>query len=313
MAAHLFTDAQRDSILAHNDARRKALGEIPEYDAGRVGEALAAVYRAHPVDDDLRAAFSRITAIGAGNPLGLVEEATNCRLLRPGAPWGSVVYRTSYGDDAAWERMLARIGEVARTSLEDAFRPDLLALHQLVVMDDRARFEDATPDLVRGHFRKWAVEELGRHWREPPMPEDKVGEAGIDDEVVSCAGTRYNFCLLVDDICLESLDKMWSPVVKLVRRSWVPYGEEELDDLRGEEEEDDEDNPGWEGGVTNNEFEDVGWMYGYVTDYVSLQNRLHDEGNFADDYMRPPLMQFLDGFHDAPGSWRRVEEPSDVQ
>lgn len=32
----------------------------------------------------------------------------------------------------------------------------------------------------------------------------------------------------------------------------------------------DDGNPDWEGGVTNNEFEDVGWMYMQGCDYYAL-------------------------------------------
>lgn len=31
-------------------------------------------------------------------------------------------------------------------------------------------------------------------------------------------GTRYTHCLFVDDICLESLDRMIFPVVKIIRK-----------------------------------------------------------------------------------------------
>ncbi len=65
-------------------------------------------------------------------------------------------------------------------------------------------------------------------------------------------GVRYNFCLLIDYICLESLDEKLSgdPVVKLVYKREVPY----LKDLEYEEER----TSPWEGGMTDDEFENVG-------------------------------------------------------
>ena len=133
-------------------------------------------------------------------------------------------------------------------------------------------------------------------------------EPGSGVTVDSSAGTRYNFCLLVDDICLESLEKMCNPVVKLVTKYWTA-GEQDLEC----EEEDEGENPGYEGGVSNREFEDVGWMYKNVYEYVDIQNDFHDPWNWADDYIRPPLMGWESEFQSAPGFWRRKGKSSDGQ
>ena len=308
-----ITDAERARMQAYQDALDKAMSEITEYDPDRVREACAAVANAHPIDDALRDAFSaeHLREMAGPDEFKSIDEALNCRVLKPDTPWGMVVYRVSYGDDGAWERMLAQINKGATEYLEElGHRQDMLARHRLVVMDDHSQFDGATPDQVREHFTKWAVDELKRNWREQPMPDDEFAKLETGDGVdkYHSLGARYNFCLLIDDICLESLDKMFSPVMKLVTRNWAA-GEQDLEG-KGEEEWED---PGYEGGVSNNEFEDVGWMYKDVSEYVDIQESLHDPSNWVDDYKRPPLRSWDDEYETAPGFWRRNRKPSDGQ
>lgn len=303
--ARPLTGDERARVKAYLDAGRKAMAEITENDLDRIREARAAVMQAHPIDAALREKYSAELLKSMADPLDGMDKALNCPFLKPDAPWGLVVYRGSYSDDAAWEHMLAQINENLKESLEINDRQALLARHQLVVMNDRSQFDGATPDQVREHFSKWAVDELRLNWRDQPIPDDQVAEIEAGDGMVYSAGTRYNFCLLVDDVCLESLAKMSSPVVKLVKKHWVP-DEQDLGEKEGEG-----DNPGWEEGVTNNEFEDMGWMYIYISDYMDIQNSLYEGDNWADDYIRPPLMRFESEFETAPGFWRRNRKSSD--
>jgi hypothetical protein len=308
---YVITDAERSRMQAYRDALHKAMIEITEFDADRVRDAIAAVAKAHPIDDALCQAFRDELDKELISPLESIDHALDCDFLKPDAPWGMVVYRVSYGDNTAWERILALINEdVKEASGKPRDRLDVLARHQLVVMNDRSQFDGATPDQVRKHFTNWAVDELRRNWREPPMPDNEVPEIepGSRFTVDSSAGTRYNFCLLVDDICLESLDKMCNPVVKLVTKYWTA-GEQDLEC----EEEDEGENPGYEGGVSDSEFEDVGWMYKNVSEYVDIQNDFHDPWNWADDYVRPPIMGWESEFESAPGFWRRKGKSSDGQ
>jgi hypothetical protein len=151
--ARPLTDAERARAQAHLDAMREAMGAIESFDPERVREAREAVMAAHPIDDSLRAAYAAEQLRGEAEPLAGIEAALACPLLREGArPWGAVVYRVAYGDeyDVAWRRMLELIGSAVREALlEVRDRPDLLQRHQLVVMDDRARFEGASSGAVR--------------------------------------------------------------------------------------------------------------------------------------------------------------------
>jgi hypothetical protein len=275
---------------------QKAMAGIPEYDPEKVKAALQAVVKAHPIDDALREAYSAELEARMADPLTVLNE---CNFLKPDTPWGLVVYRVSYSDDAAWDRMISSLRQDIDSSLAkyQKLQPQLSSRHQLVIMDDKAKFAGANLETIRDHFTGWCINELRRNWRSGLVP-------AIEDEMsgstnyLEQAGPRYNFCFLVDDICLESLERMANPVVKIVSRDWTP-------DSQDDEPEEEEDRLNWEGGETNSEYEDVGWMYVNAYDYVDVQNDLQDGSDWADMYVRPPLMRFEDDFDQAPGFWRR--------
>lgn len=79
-------------------------------------------------------------------------------------------------------------------------------------------------------------------------------------------GPRYNFCLFVDDICLESLDEM-SPVMKIL---WKQWGGREPTDRQYEI------HPDWEDGEKDKWEEDFGWMYIPVDKYFKYYDLFED-------------------------------------
>ncbi|CAH0046878.1 unnamed protein product [Clonostachys solani] len=294
--ARQLTDADRARAQAYLDAMQDAMAAIPEYNPDHIQAACKEVARAHPIDDALREAYSAELLNRMADPVSVSHVPSN--FLKLDAPWGLVVYRGSYSNDAAWERMLVQIRHDVDTALQG--QQEQAQRHDLVTMDDRSRFDGAGPDQVRHHFNDWAVDELQRNWSpgtRPPSKDALLNATGNTD-YLDQSGPRYNFCLFIDDVCLESLDKMAIPVVKLINRRWTQGGE------RQQKSDADDGNPGWEGGVTNNEFEDVGWMYVHVCDYVDVQSQLEDGDNWADVYVRPPLMRFETEFKDAHGFWR---------
>ncbi|EQL34429.1 hypothetical protein BDFG_03776 [Blastomyces dermatitidis ATCC 26199] len=124
------------------------------------------------------------------------------------------------------------------------------------------------------------------------------------DELNSCAetlcffsglfGARYNFCLFVDDICLESLNHMGLPVVKILRRDFGHLEPEKRWYTIY---------PGFEDGRTAEHYQDVGWMYMDVLSYPEFYAYFSKEHTYwYDQYSRPPDMVF--GF-ETPGFWRK--------
>lgn len=229
-------------------------------------------------------------------------EAVTMEDLKPSAPWGLAVYRTTYGDDAAWGRMRdALSGAVAKGLELYGCTDSLLPRLSHASIEDRATLGGAGVRDIRRHFTAWAAEELRRNWRvgETPPTEEEARRAGMGGAGYF-AGTRYNYCLLVDEVCLESLDRIASPVVKLVKKDF--YDEEEGGGGRSGVAA----SSGWEDGVTESEEEDVGWMYLPVADYVDCCDQLHDpEFWYNGFYVRPPLTFLNRDFASAPGFWRR--------
>jgi hypothetical protein len=282
------------------DHLHKGMAATTDSDPDKMSAARDAAAKAYPISEDLREAYRTERLAEMADPLKVLN---NPSFLKSDAPWGLVVYRVSYSDDAAWDRMLSVIREGIELSLAlRPAQPDLSSRLELVVMDDQSKFDGAGPEKIREHFNSWSVDELQRNWRadREPATKDEITNSAGNAEYLFLAGSRYNFCFLVDDICLESLEKMATPVIKLVNGNWAPDSEQ--DDAEEDEEDEKLD---WEGGETNAEYEDVGWMYVDADEYVTVQDELHQEDNWSEMYVRPPLMRFEDDFNEAPGFWRR--------
>lgn len=233
-----------------------------------------------------------------------IDAALTLDDLKPSAPWDLAVYRTAYADGAAWARMRDALSGAAADALELHGRADaLLPRLSHAFVEDRAALCGAGVRDVRRRFTAWAAEELRRNWRRggemPPPTEEEARRAGVGGPGYF-AGARYNYCLLVDEVCLESLDRSASPVVKLVNKNF------EDEEGGGGGRSGVVASSGWEGGVMDSEEEDVGWMYLPVADYVDCCNQLHDPEFWHDGYyVRPPLTFLCRDFASAPGFWRR--------
>lgn len=272
------------STIAHNDDSNNNVKRSSSNSTAASPDAAEELLRAMP------------------NSLQGIGEALTLEDLKPTAPWGLAVYRTTYADDAAWGRMRdALFGAVANALELYGCTASLLPRLSHAFIEDRATLAGAGVRDVRRRFTVWAAEELRRNWRvgaTPAMEEDAC-RAGVEGPGYF-VGPRYNFCLLVDEVCLESLDRMASPVVKLVEKDFTD--EEE----RGGGRSGVVASSGWEDGLTDSEEEDVGWMYLPVADYVDCCNQLHDPEFWHDGYyVRPPLTFLNRDFASAPGFWRR--------
>ena len=293
-------------MRAYDEEFVKALDQLPISDPDRIHKAYTAAMKAHPINPMIHKRNLRRDKIEEGYEG--IEEALSDQNLKVDAPWGMAMYRTSYDDEAAWQHIVAQIKGAMEISLIGW--EDIRARHDLVIMDDRSQFDGATIDQIRTHFRAWSLEELKRNWRHPPLPEEEIARIETGPfSVDSGAGLRYNYCIVVDDICLESVERMFRPVVKLVNKDWTPYHPDELPTGCEEDE-----NPGWEGGLTNCETERVGWMYIRTGEYVEIQDLLQESHWWPDRYVRPPRVDMYGNggapgdkydFSTLPGFWRR--------
>lgn len=137
---------------------------------------------------------------------------------------------------------------------------------------------DATSHQVREHFQAWVPKNLDERLRPDATPSKQDVDWRLASET-----PRYEYCLFVDDFCIESWDPDSTrlPVVKLLRKDWEP----ESPTSSPREEEQEPPSPFYDG-FTDNDEEDVGWMFLSVDDYVE-QYELLGEMFWADLYRRP--------------------------
>jgi hypothetical protein len=106
--------------------------------------------------------------------------------------WGFVIYRCTYGDDAAWEKCLERLHASTRKSMryyngldlleEGCYKPTVIA---------GARFDGAKTQYVREHFKEWrkqavleeqgSPEEIEARRRKPEPVHHPYGTVGPDE------------------------------------------------------------------------------------------------------------------------------------
>lgn len=157
---------------------------------------------------------------------------------------------------------------------------------------------------MREHFRDWASKNLAARLR---------ADAGTTIDDISWKPAtftaRYQYCLFIDSLCLESLDHTESgsnfPVVKLLDKEW-PRPDLSPDERRELVKQPD-----------INDFKipedyvdeaDVGWMYMPLYQYVEWYDILCRPSSWYDICVRPPFI--FGGDNDEcslPGHWRRSE------
>jgi hypothetical protein len=224
--------------------------------------------------------------------------------VKSDAPWGFVVYRAVYGKDSdeLFKRMLDLLLDVVAGSLppNDLMKTVELGSHfKSTVMEDGERFAGADSHTIREAFREWVADDL------PPRVLNPEREGGIgniramirsnvirevheysNEEPLNPwwqAPPRWCFCLLVDDICLRSLNRPdgHGAVVKVVNLRFQRGRFETIAE-------------GWEDGETDDLHEDVGWMYAKVHSYEALYDILSDPSNWDDEvwYWRPEKEEY---------------------
>jgi hypothetical protein len=201
-------------------------------------------------------------------------------LKKPDLPWGFSIYRCTYKGDKAWERILQLIHHSVQKYLREG-APELTPHHQLVINDDVTKFDGATSHEIRDHYNVWVEEQLPLVASSPERLHMFEG-AYVPPEYPF--GARFNYALFVDDICLESLDHMMSPVVKILYKQWGNLTPDERNYKI---------HPDWHDGTTEVEEEDVGWMYMSAAGYVELYDKCEwsNLDIWYTFYLRPPLIE----------------------
>jgi len=210
--------------------------------------------------------------------------------LQPSAPWGFLIFRTVYGkdSDAPWARMLKLLRSSIANTLSRSHRTDLLPRHELAVIEDEKMLKGANAHAVRHAFRAWVAEDLPPRLQDPELEKyggsERVREKLASNDAhdaehpVSCLPPRWNFCLFVDAACLSEMVVSGSApvVVKILTSDW----QEERIAVVAE---------GGEDGVTDEDWEEVGWMWMDGREYVDVYNRLDNAYNWGEFYERPAV------------------------
>ncbi|PYI36130.1 hypothetical protein BP00DRAFT_421872 [Aspergillus indologenus CBS 114.80] len=211
------------------------------------------------------------------NPADVIEKHMlnrGCRI------WGLVIYRCTYKSDADWEEFMSRLLYKVRSPLEEYYDGlDMLDSFRPTVMDDRMRFDGATPDHIRDYFNEWA----------PMASETEQGILSTDFGYGFIA--RYRFCIMVDEEALRSVlaiprqdldgDNRTGFVILVNGRHLEERASIEASD---EKIEDDDCEPLY--GCT---WEDVGWMKVYY-DQAQLYPSayMNESWQWSMEYRRSP-------------------------
>lgn len=152
--------------------------------------------------------------------------------------WGWVIYRTSFDDDAAWERFKKIIDEQSRKQISESDTPELADSLEWTFVDDPS-LDGAPKELLRQHFKAWGDEAVTsenpravRNWR----------------------SSRYSYFIQADQASIHSVVE--SDPNDLLDEGWVNFinADWELNPEEAEQRE-----GGYEA-VEGCYAEDVGWM-----------------------------------------------------
>ncbi|EGD85649.2 hypothetical protein H103_06570 [Trichophyton rubrum CBS 288.86] len=174
-----------------------------------------------------------------------------------------------YNNEDAWQTILQKLRQDMATSLESEGEDDLVLRHEMIIMDDKAKYDGATSHDIRDHFTSWVFDNL------PDIMVKTPTESALQ-------------LVLVNDP--------------------ISVGPEVLAKHFGARDPEDRDypiHPDYEDGETDMEEEDVGWMYLEVGAYVEMYDMLEEEEWSYELYRRPPLLPYDSLSDQTPGSWRK--------
>jgi hypothetical protein len=216
--------------------------------------------------------------------------------LKPDTKWGFVVVRAVYGpsSDAGWAQILDILRTSVSFTLTEEGQEEALSRHEITTIEDEATLAGADSYAVRRAFRAWVADDLPQRLNDDALERyggftqarDKLlSNAGHNDEgnPVGAMTSRWKYCIFVDEDCLRSLqpeldDEDQDPALKILTTDW-PYEEE------GPPTE--EFTRDWDGGETDDDGEDVGWMYIDMSDYCAMYCSLMTGFGWMELYERP--------------------------
>ncbi|KAK0624162.1 hypothetical protein B0T14DRAFT_517607 [Immersiella caudata] len=195
--------------------------------------------------------------------------------------WGFLVYRTSYDDDAAWQRYLQILNRSTWLGLNNENQLRMLPYLSYTPMEDRDLFEGASKDRIREHFRQWVA----------TRSVERDGPGADHPDLIELL-PRYRICMFTDKgilsaTSIEEIEGLTTPFALIQGRAVL------IDSQFGQHQDyggmDDIPRPPVEG-KTNY---DVGWMYIQLQFTANAYNLLCSGGSEEWEphrgfYTRPP-------------------------
>lgn len=207
--------------------------------------------------------------------------------------FGFVIYRCTYGDDAAWTQLLSLIKQQAQEGIKELGPGrDWLGAHLEWTVVEDPTLDGATQEDVKRRFDGWADGVLKEH---------ELTDRGNMRKL-----PLFNFCVFVDEKCLASLETSRAEVdgrkppvfVTLMRvergiPTWILEAQaaasqhprsgvdsEDNEEPFEDEEEEEDDIPLAAHQAT--------WMYIETQYLLSLYDSLHADSVWEHFYVRPP-------------------------
>ncbi|KAK5677282.1 hypothetical protein LTS10_010471 [Elasticomyces elasticus] len=207
--------------------------------------------------------------------------------------WGFTVYRCTYGDDGAWEQLMARLYGSVRENLRESGVEELIEFLDIPVFEDAKELDGASKDLVRRRFNHWIATEADKERLNADAQPIRIQGIG--------ATPRYSFCLQADEAALRSVtstadvtldNRDRGGFLNLIDAKWALPSRDELEELRREQEIEEREvedlcDEGYEA-VEGCKMRDVGWMRVNIGSAMPgfYSQVLH--GGWEFDYVRPP-------------------------
>ncbi|EUC27405.1 hypothetical protein COCCADRAFT_111795 [Bipolaris zeicola 26-R-13] len=245
-----------------------------------------------------------------------IEDKLALTPLQPDTKWGFVIVRAVYGpsSDAPWAQILQLIRAEISESLTKADQSELLSRHEMTIIEDEAMLAGADSSgaaayAARRAFRAWVADDLPQQ-----LPDNYLEELGgltqfreqllintkhHADNPLSIMPPRWRYCIFVDQHCLRSLEggpkepELKDPALKILTTDW----DGEVTEVPAEKFTED-----WDGGETNDDHEDVGWMWIDMTDYAPKYTQLTSAFGWEEYHERPQrdYVETTRSFHDLP-------------
>jgi len=172
--------------------------------------------------------------------------------------WGFLVYRTSYTDDAAWQRYLHILHRSTWISLNNEHQTRLYPYASFTPMEDRV-FEGASKDTIREQFQSWVLNR-------------SVERDGPGANLIQLV-PRYRICMyadkeILDNTSIEDITTFSTPFAAIEGRAVLidtEFGQHYTYAGRGDEQHEPVDGKTTWG---------VDWMYVYLEFTSIAYNRL---------------------------------------